>query len=98
MPFTQTMTVEADAAEPLADLVDAWHREQFGVAPGYQGARVLADTERSGRYVIEVDFSSEEEAVKNNDRAETSAWADRLNAHVSGEPEYANFAVVHSTS
>lgn len=97
MPFTQTMTVEAEAAEPLADLVDAWHREQSGVAPGYQGARVLADAERSGRYVIEVDFSSEEEAAKNNDRAETSAWAKRLDALVRGEPTYSNFAVVHST-
>lgn len=91
------MTVKADAAKPLADLVDRWHREQFGAALRCQGARVLADTERSGRYVIEVDFPSGEEAAKNNDRAEKSAWADRLNALVSGEPEYANFAAVHST-
>ena len=97
MPFTQTMTVHADAAEPLADLIDAWHREQSGVAPGYQGARVLADTERADRYVIEVDFSSEEEAAENDARAETSAWADRLKAHVRDEPAYSNFAVVHTT-
>lgn len=98
MPFTQTMTVHADAAEPLAELIDAWHQEQGGVAPGYQGARVLADTERSGRFVIEVDFSSEEEAAENDGRAETSAWAEQLNALVRGEPEYANFSVVHSTA
>ena len=98
MPFTRTMTVHTDAAEPLANLIDTWHREQSGVAPGYEGARVLADTERPGRYVIEVDFSSEEEAAENNARAETSAWADRLKALVGEEPAYSNFAVVHSTA
>lgn len=98
MSFTQTMTVHADAAEPLVELIDAWHREQVGVAPGYQGARVLADTQRSGRFVIEVDFSSEDEAAENNARAETSAWADQLDALVDGAPEYTDFTVVHATS
>lgn len=36
-PFTQTIAINADDAQPLADLLDTWHRQQVGEAPGYQG-------------------------------------------------------------
>ena len=97
MTFTQTMTVQTSSPQTLSDLLDGWHREQAGVAPGYQGARVLADKDQRGRYVIEVDFSSEEEARRNNDRPETAAWAEKLREVADGEPAYANYEVVHTT-
>ena len=97
MAFTQTVTVQADAAEPLADLLDGWHREQRGVAPGYEWARLLADEDRSGRYLIEVHFSSRSEAQENNNRGETQAWAEKLRALAHGEPEYRNFSVAYTT-
>lgn len=97
MAFIQTITVQADTAEPLADLLQRWHREQHGTAPGYQGARLLQDQDRSGRYVIEVEFSSEAEAQKNNGRSETQAWAESLQRVVQGQPEYHNLTVAYAT-
>jgi quinol monooxygenase YgiN len=98
MTFTQTMTVHAPAAEPLADLLDGWHREQQGSAPGYRGARLLADEDTPGRFVIEVDFSSEKEASANNERSETQAWAEKLGSLAQGTPEYSNFTVAFETA
>jgi quinol monooxygenase YgiN len=95
MAFTQTMTVQADSAESLAQLMEGWHRDQNGLAPGYLGSRLLADKDRAGTYVIEVDFSSEDEARKNNERAETQAWADKLKGAAQGEPQYHNFDVAY---
>ena len=97
MAFTQTMTVQTSSADALADLLEGWHRDQKGVAPGYLGARLLADEDRSGRYVIAVDFSSEEEAQQNNGRPETQAWAEKLRGLAQGEPEYGNFEVAYTT-
>ncbi len=98
MGFTQTMTVQAPSAEDLATLIDSWHRDQDGVAPGYQGARVLADEDRPGTFVLEVEFSSKAEAERNSARPETQAWAERLQGVATGTPEYHNYEVAHETS
>lgn len=97
MSFTQTMTVQADAHESLVQLLESWHRDETGIAPGYQGARLLADQDAPGRYVIEVDFSSEEEAQANNTRPETQAWAASLQGLAQGEPAYCNYKVAYTT-
>jgi quinol monooxygenase YgiN len=97
MPFTQTMDVRASDEAALRDHVAAWHAEQAGIAPGYRRARVLADTKQSGRYLIEVDFTSPEEAARNNERPETAAWAAKLGALVAGAPEFRDFRLVCTT-
>lgn len=97
MAFTQTMTVETDSAESLVDLLEDWHRDQHGVAPGYEGARLLTDQDRPGRYVIEVEFSSEDEAQNNNSRPETQSWAEKLQQLAQGQPEYHNLEVAYTT-
>ena len=97
MAFTQSMIVQASSAQPLADLIEGWHREQAGVAPGYRAARVLADQDRPGRYVVQVDFSSADQAQQNNDRPETQAWAKSLQELAQGEPEYHNYEVAYTT-
>lgn len=97
MTFTQTMEVQANDERALHEHVAAWHAEQAGIAPGYQRARVLADTKQSGRYLIEVDFTSPEEAARNNERPETAGWAAKLGELVSGTPEYRDFRLVCTT-
>ena len=97
MAFTQTMIVRASSPDTLGALLDGWHRDQAGVAPGYQGARVLADRSEPGRFVIEVDFSSEEEARRNSDRPETQAWAGKLREAAEGEPDYHDYDVAYTT-
>lgn len=95
MSFTQIMTVEGADEKALQDHIASWHREQAGVAPGYLGARVLAGDGAS--HVVEVEFSSEEEAQRNNDRPETAAWAEKLRELGGGPVSYQNLRLVYST-
>ena len=57
---------------------------------------MLADDE-SGRHLIEVDFSSEEEARRNEDRPATQAFAEQLQERVDGEPSYTDLRQVCTT-
>lgn len=97
MAFTQVITVIGAGEQALHDHLAAWDSAQSGVAPGYLGARILADDTSPGRHIIEVDFSSEEEARRNNDRPDTKAWAEELRQLASGEPEFANLRQVCTT-
>lgn len=96
MAFTQAITVEGADDQALHGLLAKWDAEQSGVAPGYLGCRVFAD-DAAGRHLIEVDFSSEEEARRNNDRPETQTWAKELGELVTGEPAYQNLRQVCTT-
>lgn len=97
MTFVQTIEIDTDDIKAVNDLLSKWHADQSGVAPGYQQARVLADQSQPRRYVIEVGFSSKEEAQVNNDRPETAAWARNLNELTDGEPTFRNLGLVHTT-
>lgn len=97
MSFTQTIEVTTTDEQALHDHVAGWHAEQLGLAPGYQGARILADEQAEGRYLIEVEFASRAEAEQNDRRPETAAWATKLGELVAGEPQFRNLRVVCST-
>jgi quinol monooxygenase YgiN len=98
MSFTQIIELDGVSDEHvLQDHLAGWHDEQAGQAPGYLRARALADRDAPGRYLIEVDFSSEEEAKQNSDRPETSAWADRLQSLTGTSPTYRNLRGVYTT-
>jgi quinol monooxygenase YgiN len=88
MYFTQILDVHSNRERELHDLARTWHSEQLGVAPGYEGVRVLADRDDPTRFFIVVDFASQEQANENNDRPETQAWVAKLRALVTGEPVY----------
>lgn len=98
MGFTQTIEVTASDETALRDHVASWHAEQLGIAPGYQGARILADVEQADRFVIEVDFASREEADRNNERPETGAWATKLGELTDGDAVYRGFRLVCSAN
>jgi hypothetical protein len=98
MAFTQIIELDGIGDEQaLHDLVARWDEEQAGVAPGYLGSRVFADQDAPGRYLVEVDFSSKEEAQRNNDREATSVWAKNVRELAAGEPSYRNLGQVCST-
>ncbi len=98
MTYTQIIDLtDVKDEDALHQLMVDWDRDQAGVAPGYQGCRVLADKETPGRYLVEVDFSSEEEAKRNNDRPETNEWATKVRAMAGGDPRYLNLRPVCST-
>ncbi len=97
MSFTQMMTVRTRDPQHLASLLDEWHRDQHGTAPGYEGARLLADGEEDDRFVIEVDFASKSDAQRNNERPETQDWAEKLQAATDGQAEYHDYEVAFTT-
>ena len=97
MGFVQTIAIRTSGIDAVEDLLDDWHTNQAGVAPGYRHSRVLADRDDSGRYMIIVDFESAELAAENNDRPETAAWAEALSTMIEGDAEFVQYDVVHHT-
>jgi hypothetical protein len=95
--FVQIVEVETSDIGAVNDLLKRWHDDQAGIAPGYRGTRVLADRDRANTYLLEVEFSSEEEAARNNDRAETQRWASALREAIHGEPRYLNLTESFAT-
>ena len=97
MTFTQQIEVQTDNVERVEKHVSDWHSSQAGVAPGYRSARILADRGRPGMYLIEVEFDSEADAKKNDERPETNEWANQIRTLVKSEPTYRNLAEVCTT-
>lgn len=103
--FTQTITIRCDNAATLIEMLADWDRSQAtSDIMGYMGSRLLADREHLGQYVIIADFgvidpdvSAAEEAIRNNARPETQAWAAQLCEVVTGEPEYHHFDELYRT-
>ena len=103
--FSQTITVRCADPEVLVAMAAQWDLDQATTdVMGYMGTRILADREIPGQYVIIADFgvvdpdvSAAEEAIRNNERPETQAWAARLREVVDGEPEYHNYDVLYRT-
>jgi quinol monooxygenase YgiN len=95
--FAQIIEVTAMEEQALGDHVAGWQAEQHGLVPGCRRARMLADEDMPGRYLIEGDFSSGEEAGRNNLRPETAAWAIKLAELTSGDPKFRNLRVVCTT-
>lgn len=98
MTFTQIIEVGGADERALRDHIATWDAEEAGRAPGYLGARLFADADRSGRHVVAVDFASPEQAAENNTREATGAWAAELrDLSRGGEPIYRNLHLVYAT-
>ena len=103
--FSQSITVRSDNPDALIEHLADWDRKQATYdIMGYIGTRLLADRAELGTYVIIADFgvvdpdvSAAEEALKNNRREETQAWADRLRELIKGEPEYRHYDELYRT-
>ena len=103
--FSQTITLYADDPAPIIKLLQDWDRNQAAAdIMGYMGIRLLADREEPRRFVIIADFgvvdpdvSAADEALRNNRRPETQAWAARLLELIHGEPEYHHYDELYRT-
>jgi hypothetical protein len=103
--FTQTISVRCDDAATLVEMLTEWDRNQAtSDIMGYMGSRLLADREHLGQYVIIADFGvidpdvpAAEEAIRNNARPETRAWASHLLEVIQGEPEYHHYDELYRT-
>jgi hypothetical protein len=103
--FTQTISVRCKDPATLVEMLEQWDRKQAtSDIMGYMGSRLLADREKPEHYVIVADFgvvdpnvSAADEALRNNERPETKAWAARLLEVIDGEPEYLHFDELYRT-
>jgi hypothetical protein len=103
--FSQAITVRCDHPEILIEMLEEW---DFGQATsditGYMGTRLQADRDRPGQYmfiadfgIIDPDVSAAEEALRNNERPQTQAFAARLREVIDGEPEYRHYDELYRT-
>jgi hypothetical protein len=103
--FCQTITVRCDNPATLIEMLSEWDRSQAASdIMGYIGARLLADREHLGQYVIVADFgvidpdvSAADEAIRNNARPETQAWAAHLIEVIEGAPQYHHYDELYRT-
>jgi hypothetical protein len=103
--FTQIMSVRSDDPDAIVRLLADWDRDQAETdVMGYIGTHMLADRENPGQYliiaefaVVDPDVSAEEEALRNNERPETQAWAKRLLEVIEGEPVYRHYDELYRT-
>ena len=103
--FSQTITVRCKDPAALVDMLAQWDLDQATTEiMGYMGTRLLADRDNSGYYMIIADFgvidpdvSAADEALRNNERPETKAWAARLLDVIDGKPEYRHFDELYRT-
>ena len=103
--FSQTITVECDDPEALVAMIAAWDLQQAtSDLMGYMGSRVLADRECLGRYMIIVDFgvvdpsvTAAEEALRNNKRPETKAFAAKVRELFGAPPLYHHYDEIYRT-
>lgn len=97
MKFTQIIEVDGADEQALRDHIATWDAEESERAPGYLGARLFIDADRSGRHVLAVDFASVEQAEENNAREVTAGFAAKLRSLADEEPVYRNMHQVYST-
>ena len=63
-------------------------------APGNPTYWVLKDRDNPDSYIVTVVFDSYEEAMKNNDRPETQAFATQMGELTDGPTEYGNYDLI----
>ena len=103
--FTQTIRFRCKDPDKLVEMATEWDRLQAEAdLMGYMGSHILADRENPGLYLMIAEFgvvdpnvSAAEEAMKNNDREQTKAWAAALEEIVEGEIEFGNFDEIYRT-
>lgn len=103
--FAQGIRVRCDDPDGLAQLLAEWDQGQATTdVMGYIGTRLLADRDEPGCYLILAEFaevdgdlSPAEEAERNNQRAETERWAQKLRLLVDGEPDWIHYDELYRT-
>jgi hypothetical protein len=103
--FTQTITVQCDDPDALVTMIKGWDLQQATTdVMGYMGSRVLSDRECLGRYMVVIDFgvvdpdvTAAEEALRNNKRPETRAFAAKVAELFEGPPLYHHYDEIYRT-
>ncbi len=103
--FVQTITFRSEQPEVLVELAKQWDGLQASQdIMGYSGARILADRDDPGRFVmiaeftvVDPDLTAAQEAFINNERSQTQEYAEKFRAIAIGEPEWHHYDELYST-
>jgi hypothetical protein len=104
--FSQVISVRTSDPDALVQHLADWDDHQSRVdVMGYIGTHVLADRDDPGHFLIVAEFASAhpdvtafEEALRNNERPETQAWAAKLLELVDSDPVYLHFDELYRTN
>lgn len=97
MSFTQLIELEdIDDDAAVRAHIAGWDEQEAEDAPGYLETRLFQDLDSTGRYLVAVEFSSQPEALRNNERAETGRWAQGLQELAT--TRYVNLKEVYRTA
>lgn len=105
MRFTQGIRVRCADGKAIAQLLQEYDKNQSSLnIMGFIGARLYADRDTPGQFLIMADFSevdgtltAEEEAKSNNQRNETEGWYAKLLELIDGEPEWIHYDLLYHT-
>jgi hypothetical protein len=105
MKFAQMINFRTDDPDGVIALMAETDRAQATAdIMGYIGARLVANRDDPGSYIIIAEFAevdgdltAAEEAELNNLREETERFADQLRQLVEGEPEWVHFDELYRT-
>lgn len=103
--FTQGIRIKCADPDALIELHKEYDRNQASLdVMGFIGARILADRDTPGQFLILADFAEVdgtltaiEEAERNNQRNETEGWYTRLRELIDGEPEWIHYDEIYRT-
>jgi quinol monooxygenase YgiN len=95
MGFIQTIEYSTSRIDEVRQLVDDFRANTEGTRTTARGT-VCADRDQANRYVTIVEFPSYEEAMKNSELPETSAFAEAMAKLCDGPPTFRNLDVVET--
>lgn len=93
MAFVQFIEFTTTRADEMRKLVNDFRESGQGPTTTTRGM-VCADRDQPNRFVTVVEFPSYEEAMKNSERPETTAFAAKMAELCDGPPTFRNLDVV----
>ena len=92
MAFIQIIEFSTTRIDEMRQLVEELRASREGQGPAVKG-NLCADRDQENRYVNIVEFESYEEAMKNSEAPETTAFAERMAKLCDGPPTFRNLDV-----
>ncbi|MGW1801965.1 hypothetical protein ACWCQN_40155 [Streptomyces sp. NPDC001984] len=95
--YVQIVDFETDRIDEMKALSDDMTKRSAGRENGPTRRLILKDRTQSGRYLAVLEFDSYEEAMRNNEDAETGKFAEQMAALCTRPPSFTDCDVLEMT-
>ena len=103
--FTQGIKFKCKDPDALVEMIKEYDADRASVdISGFIGARLLADRDVPGQYIMMADFAevdgdltAVQEAERNNERNEAGGWITKFRSIVDEEPEWSHYDELYRT-